>query len=94
MALVELLSSGLPRGFMWYSDYINLNPVCKLQINCVTSNVTFVSLAEVVLAISYSTTVELYLKLGSRQVHTQNSCGGRGRRGADPEAMFHLCLIF
>jgi len=52
-------------------------------------NVTFVSLTEVVLVISYITTVKLYLKLGSRQVRTQNSSGGRGRMEADPEAMFN-----
>ena len=65
---------------MWYSDYVNLNPVCKLEINCVTLNVTFVSLTEVVLVISYIRTVKLYLKLGSRQVRTLNSSGGSGRR--------------
>jgi len=56
--------------------------------------VTFVSLTEVVLVIRYLATVKLYLKLGSRQVRTQNSSGGRGRREADPEAVFNLCLIF
>ena len=60
----------------------------------ITSNVTFLSWTEVVLVISYITTVKLYLKRGSRQVRTQNYSGGRGRREADPEAMFNLCLIF
>jgi hypothetical protein len=52
------------------------------------------SLTEVVLVISYITTVKVYVKLESRQVGTQNSSGGRGRREAVPEAMFNLCLIF
>jgi len=76
MALVELLSSGPPRGFVRYSDYVNLNPV--KDMNCVTPYVTFLSLTEVGSVISYITIVTFYLKLGSRQVRTKDSSGGEG----------------